>query len=359
ELTLARVYLRTGAADKAVTVLNRLIETEPEQAEAVALLAEALEDAGRPADAVSLLEEAVRTQPAFMSPLAELYERQERWEDAAAAYEKAVVRNPRSAELKMRLAIALLSSGRAGGGGRALELLEPIREARPADPRVLYLVAQAQRTAGKLEAAEQTARVLITVAPSLVSGPYALAQILSDREQYAEAIKVLEEACTHFPQDVSLRFEMGAIYERQKRYAEAERQFRDVIARDPVHGPALNYLGYMLADRGEHLEEAIGFINRALQVEPDNGSYLDSLGWAYFKANRLDLAETTLRKAAAQRLTSSAVQDHLGELLFRLGRYDEAASAWERALAGDGAEVDGAAIQRKLQAARARGKGRR
>ena len=359
ELTLARVYLRTGAAGRAIPALNRLLEADPEEGEAVALLAEALEGAGRPGDAVSLLEGAVRTQPAFLSPLAELYERQERWEEAAGAYEQAVVRNPRSLELKLRLSVALLSWGQAGRAGRALELLEQVREARPADPRVLYLVSQAQRSAGKLEAAEQTARVLMTVAPSLISGPYLLAQILNDRDQYAEAIKVLEEARTRFPDDVSLPFEMGAIYEQQKRYAEAERQFRDVIARDPRHAPALNYLGYMLADRGERLEEAIALISRALQVEPDNGSYLDSLGWAYFKANRLDLAEANLRKAAAVRLTSSAVQDHLGDLLFRLGRFDEAASAWERALAGDGGDVDGSAIQKKLQAARAKGKGGR
>jgi tetratricopeptide (TPR) repeat protein len=357
EMTLARVYLRTGAAGKAIPALNRLLEAEPEQAEAVALLAEALEDDGRPGDAVSLLEGAVGTQPAFLPPLAELYERQERWEEAAAAYEKAVVQNPRSLDLKMRLSVALLSWGEAGRAGRALELMEQVREARPADPRVLYLVSQAQRNAGKLEAAEQTARVLMTVAPSLISGPYALAQILSDRQQPAEAIKVLQEARSRFPDDVSLSFEMGAIYEQQKRYADAERQFRDVIARDPLHAPALNYLGYMLAERGERLDEAIGLISRALQVEPDNGSYLDSLGWAYFKANRLDLAETNLRKAAAARLSSSTVQDHFGDLLFRLGRFGEAASAWERALAGDGDDVDGAAIQKKLQAARAKGKG--
>jgi tetratricopeptide (TPR) repeat protein len=152
---------------------------------------------------------------------------------------------------------------------------------------------------------------------------------------------------------------MGAIYERQKRYADAERQFRGVIARDPRHAPALNYLGYMLADRGERLAEAIALIDRALTVEPNNGAYLDSLGWAYFKANQLDLAERYLRKAADMRLGSSAVQDHLGDLLFRLGRFSEAASAWERALAGDGAEVDAEGIRRKLQEARARGKVRK
>ena len=357
EMTLARVYLRTGAADKAVPGLGRLVEAEPEP-DAVALLAEAYEDSGRGADAASLLESAVSSQPGFLSSLAQLYERQERWEEAASAYEKAIQRNPRNADLKTRMAVALLSSGNAANRDRAVELLEQARQASPAEPRTLYLLSQAQRIAGRLERAEETARLLMQVAPSLAAGPLALAQALAGRRQDAEAMAVLQDAVARFPDDLSVRFEMAAQLERQKRYPEAERQFREVIARDPQHGDALNYLGYMLADRGERLEEAIGFITRALQTDPDNGAYIDSLGWAYFKANRLDLAESHLRKAAERRLTSSVVQDHFGEVLYRLGRYDEAVAAWERALAGDRAEVDGAAIERKLRSARAKGKGR-
>ena len=63
-----------------------------------------------------------------------------------------------------------------------------------------------------------------------------------------------------------------------------------MIARDPEHAAALNYLGYMLAERGERLDESVELIKRALAIDPDNGSYLDSLGWAYFKDGKLDLA---------------------------------------------------------------------
>ena len=108
----------------------------------------------------------------------------------------------------------------------------------------------------------------------------------------------------------------------------------------------------MLADRGERLDESIGYIKRALQVEPYNGAYLDSLGWAYFRQNKLDLAESHLRKAAEQRLRDSAVQDHFGDLLFKLGRYDEAVAAWQRALDGDGEQIDRAAIDKKIRSAR-------
>ncbi len=125
-----------------------------------------------------------------------------------------------------------------------------------------------------------------------------------------------------------------------------------MLAKDPLDAPTLNYLGYMLADRGERLDESIALIKRALQVEPYSGAYLDSLGWAYFKQNRLDLAEPNLRKAAEQRVRDSAVQDHLGDLLFKLGRYGEAASAWQRALSGDGEQIDRSQIEKKIRSAK-------
>ena len=149
-----------------------------------------------------------------------------------------------------------------------------------------------------------------------------------------------------------MTFEAGAVLERQQRFADAERKFREVLARDPLHAQALNYLGYMLADRGERLDEAIGYIKRALEVEPYNGAYLDSLGWAYFRQNKLDQAESYLRRAADQRVRDSAVQEHFGDVLFKLGRYDEAVGAWQRALKGDGEQVDPAVIDEKIRSAR-------
>ena len=88
-----------------------------------------------------------------------------------------------------------------------------------------------------------------------------------------------------------------------------------VIEEDSEHAAALNYLGYMLAERGERLSESVALIERAIEMDPHNGSYLDSLGWAYFKLDRLDLAEAPLRAAGDQLQSNSVVQDHLGDLL--------------------------------------------
>jgi tetratricopeptide (TPR) repeat protein len=108
----------------------------------------------------------------------------------------------------------------------------------------------------------------------------------------------------------------------------------------------------MLAERGERLAESVDLIKRALQTEPDNGSYLDSLGWAYYKDGKYDLAVAPLKRAADQLVTNSVVQDHYGDVLFRLGRLDEAIAAWSRALSGDGDDIDRGGVDRKIRSAR-------
>ena len=95
---------------------------------------------------------------------------------------------------------------------------------------------------------------------------------------------------------------------------------RQLIAKDPNNATALNYLGYMLAERGERLDESVDYLKRALAIDPDNGSYLDSIGWAYYKDGKLDLALDNLKQAADQLTTNSVVQDHYGDVLFKLGR---------------------------------------
>ena len=94
----------------------------------------------------------------------------------------------------------------------------------------------------------------------------------------------------------------------------------------------LNYFGYMLADRGVRLDEALGYIKKAVELEPANGAYLDSLGWAYFKLGKYDLAEENLNKAIQHTPNDPTVQDHLGDVYQKTGRLRLAAAHWERAL---------------------------
>jgi len=154
-------------------------------------------------------------------------------------------------------------------------------------------------------------------------------------------------------------FVAGSIYERQKKYDKAEEAFHKVLADDPKNAMALNYLGYMLADRGTRLDEALGYIRRAVALDPQNGAYLDSLGWVYFKMGNYDLAEENLRRASERMGNDPTIQDHLGELYQKTGRLKLAAMHWERSLEEWNktvpAEVDiesVAKVQKELETAR-------
>jgi len=127
-------------------------------------------------------------------------------------------------------------------------------------------------------------------------------------------------------------FMLGAIYERQKKFDQAEQEFRKVLDVNPNNAPVLNYYGYMLADRGLRLDEATSMIQRAVTQEPNNGAYLDSLGWAYYKQNKLAEAEEYLRKAAERQSHDPTILGHLGDVYNKLGQKDRAVNYWERAL---------------------------
>jgi tetratricopeptide (TPR) repeat protein len=121
----------------------------------------------------------------------------------------------------------------------------------------------------------------------------------------------------------------------------------------------LNYLGYMLADKGMRLPEALKMIRKAVELEPMNGAYLDSLGWAYFKMGDYELAEQNLRQAVDRDQSDPTVHDHLGDLYEKTGRIRLAAAQWELSLAeyaksapADVEPGDVAKVQKKLESAR-------
>ena len=125
-----------------------------------------------------------------------------------------------------------------------------------------------------------------------------------------------------------------------------------MIAEDPKNADALNSFGYMLAERGQKLDEAVALVQRALAIEPGNGAYLDSLGWAYYKQNRFEQAEAPLREAATQLPNVSVIQDHLGDLLNKRGLFEDAIAAWQKALDGDGASISRSDLEDKIKSAR-------
>jgi tetratricopeptide (TPR) repeat protein len=253
------------------------------------------------------------------------YREQKQWPEATRAAQEAVKKLPKDKNLKMALAVQLADDGK---GDEAVELAKSTVKNGPGDREGYLQLEQIYVRLRRWKDAED-----------------ALAQAgkLSTRSEEKEVVQ----------------FAYGALYERQKKYEQAEQSFRQVLQLNPSNSMALNYLGYMLADRNVHLEEALTLIKHAVDLDPQNGAYLDSLGWAYFRLGNYDQAEENLRRAADKTPTDATVQDHMAELYSKTGKLKLAAMHWERALAewnrsvpADVDQQDVARVQKKLESAK-------
>jgi tetratricopeptide (TPR) repeat protein len=173
--------------------------------------------------------------------------------------------------------------------------------------------------------------------------------------------KTSDKAAAGRDDQIFLLFLRGSVEERQKHYDAAEVFFKKILALDPNNVLTLNYYGYMLADRGTDLDEALHLIQKAVQLDPQNYAYLDSLGWVYFKLGQYTLAENNLRQASQRMNTDPTVHDHLGELYEKTGRLKQAAEQWqislgeyEKSMPGDTEPGDVNKVQKKLEMARVR-----
>ena len=277
------------------------------------------------------------------------YQELGQYDKAIASFDEARKLSPGETRLTEYLVEANLAAKKYAA---AADVARAALAAHPGDLQLTRLEAQALRHTGK---ADQGATLLEGALKQHGDDPLAyiaLAQFYSDVDRGAQAVRVLQDAQAKFPSDNSIAFELGTVFDKQKKFADAETAFRQVLNREPDNAAALNYLGYMLAERGERLDESVGYLKKALQIEPENGSYLDSLGWAYYKADKLDLAEDNLRRAAEQLRGNSVIQDHYGDVLFKLGKMDQAIAAWNRALAGDGDSIDRGDIDKKIKTAK-------
>ena len=131
--------------------------------------------------------------------------------------------------------------------------------------------------------------------------------------------------------------------------AGAEATLRDILKESPGNPIALNNLGYFLLERNEKLEEALKLIEQAVAVDPTNPSYLDSLGWAYFKSGKMDEAEKHIKNALRYDPSSATINEHLGDVYSAQGKIDQAKASWQKAvtIASDTADVE--RIKKKLE----------
>jgi tetratricopeptide (TPR) repeat protein len=229
----------------------------------------------------------------------------------------------------------------------------------PDDKGLKLALAQQLADSGKPDESIQIAKAQLKGGPDDRDTYIMLSQInlrLKRWKDAEDAIAQAEKTAARPEEKEYIRFLQGSIFEREKKYEQAEQAFRDVLQQNPSNSMALNYLGYMLADRNTHLEEALTLVKKALDFDPQNYNYIDSLGWVYFKLGNFDQAEENLRKAADKSPNDATIQDHLGELYARTSRFKLAAAHWEHALdewnkslPGDVDQQDVSRVTKKLE----------
>ncbi len=344
-LRMAELYRRLGQFTESRSSLERAKQLAPGNLEIV--FSEALldEDQGHPDEAIKLLNGAisdVKSQSAgenagaltvLYEQLGRAYQSQKNYPAAVGAYRSMESLSPEARKRGQMLIIDAYRQGR--------QIDQAIDEAKTAlvqSPNDRDMTTTLALLYGEKSDTPEAMKLL----QSLLRGTgedqeiyIDIAEVQERGKQYADAelsAQKAEQISQSAQAKDSARFMLGITYERQKKFDLAEEQFRKVLDANPDNAAVLNYYGYMLANRGLRLDEATSMIQRAVNAEPNNGAYLDSLGWAYYKQDKLPEAADYLQKAVNFEGNDPTILSHLGDVYLKMGQNERAADLYERSV---------------------------
>jgi tetratricopeptide (TPR) repeat protein len=377
---LAEALLQQGKYTDALEQFKKLSQLEPDSSENYLRMAQLQRRLGQLDQAQASLTKAKQLSPDSLEVLynqALLYEDQDRFNDAIKLFSDAIagVKSQGSAANPNALSILYEQLGdaymQAHNYPAAIETYQDLGKLGPdSESHARLLLIEAYRSSHDIDRAIAEAKEGLANSPNdpvltrtlallygeksdtaqgmkLLQGMLqgnnsdqevyiSMAEVQASGHQYAEAEQYAQKAgqLAQEPDDKQTAwFMLGSIYERQKKYELAEEQFRKVLDQDPNNAQVLNYYGYMLADRGVRVDEATSLIQRAVKEEPNNGAYLDSLGWAYYKQNKLPEAEEYLRRAIVREGEDPTILSHLATVYLKMGQNERAADFFEKSLA--------------------------
>jgi len=347
-LALARLQVANGRMEQAMDALDRHLEKEPDSEEGVFMAAQVLTKMERYAEAEPFLRRAIASQPVDPRLRLALVEVYEAAGDLGSAYREAsTLLQMRVDPVRVRLTLARLSE-RMGKPEEAVEqfreigrLMEqegaryPVAERSEVQLRMILLLLQTGRTDEALVVSDAGLKTFPGDDRFRLRKGEAL--LMAGRTKEAKEALLEKEAvdakdATRMSRIAEAYLSAGAREERRGNVGAAEKHLVRSIELDPGNDTALNYLGFMLVDRGVRLDESIGYIRRALDKDPANGAYLDSLGWALFKKKQYAEAEKLLLQALENMSDEPEIHEHLAEVYFATGRPQEALQSWQAAL---------------------------
>ena len=376
---MADIYRRQGKYDQALENLKRAETLVPDTMDVPYSIAAVYQAQGRYDEAAKILQDLIKkteksetgtsqsdrnNRAIFVERLGMIYREQENYTAAVETFRKMLTLGDENARSGYQEIIDTYRDAKqwpqaTAAAKEAVQKLPNDRDLR------MVLDAQLADT-GQLDQAVADMRSMLKGGAEDRDVYVRLGIVYTRAKQWNDALQALakaEEVSTKADDKAYVLFLRGDLYQRQKNFDAAEVEFKKVLSMTPPTDPqaaaTLNYLGYMNADRGVKLEESLNLIKQALTFEPNNPAYLDSVGWAYFKLGKYDLAEDNLNKAASHMGSDPTVQEHLGDLYQKTGRLKLAAAHWDRAVQEWNrtvpAEQDSEAfakVQQKLDAAK-------
>jgi tetratricopeptide (TPR) repeat protein len=347
-LRMAEIYKELHQLDKAEQNVLEAEKRAPGNLEVVYVKSAVYEAEARFDDAIRTLSDAVagvqsesdvtpsrrRTLAVLYEQLGTLYREDQNYTAAANTYQELA---QLGSEEDHRADLLLIDTYRAARDmPHALDTAKKALDHYPGDREVLTEQALLIGENGQIDDSVAALRKLLDGKPEDdLEIQFDLAQVYQEGQRYPEAEQAAHAAAAAAskpPEQEMAGLVLGGVYEREKKYDLAEAQFKAVLALDPHDASVLNYYGYMLADRGLRLDEATALIQRALNEDPNNPAYLDSLGWAYYRQNKLPEAEQWLRKALSFDGDDPTILLHMADVYSKSGQTDLAVAEYQKSL---------------------------
>jgi tetratricopeptide (TPR) repeat protein len=382
---LAKLNLMSGSHGEARRIIERAYDMHPSHPEVILIYALSLELTGDSSKAVSLYEQLYRLNPTndeLIGRMLQLYREIGNLDQALSILDDML--SGAGAErpgVLFQKAIILWELNRFD---EAEIILDSLHSKFPQSDRVVYLLglgkernkkfdealelyasiekesslfpASELRRAVVLRSLERWSEAITIVEPLLKAGNaewevYALAaDLYAQEKQYLRSVQILQESTKRHPEQKSKAwFMVGVYFERAGERERCIEAMRQVLAVEPNNAAALNYLGYLFAEAGENLNEAKELIEKAVRLKPEDGYYLDSLGWVYFKLGQFQKALELLEKADKLAPNEGVILEHLGEVHLKLGNNKKAKDHFQRALKANLEERDRERIEARAK----------
>jgi tetratricopeptide (TPR) repeat protein len=370
-LQMAEVYNSMGQFDKAAGALKRMSSLDPSNVELRRSVGQTLVRAQKYDEAEKVYQELRELNPGnldYRSELASVYLMKKEYAKASSLFDTILVLDSVSLDAKLRIGEIHFSQIEKDSSvtPMAQSLFERIIKGHPEDWRAYWFLGAIGAVSHDDSLALRNFRKVTELASWNADGWVYLSSVFLEKNNYQEVATILESANKVLPDDFRVNFYLGVAYSRlgrtadaarvlersrtlnpkdigaitqlalvydgMKRYDDSDKLYEEGLAIDPQNHLILNNYGYSLADRGLQLERALEMSKKALEAQADNASYLDTMGWVYYRLGKLKEAEKYVKRSIEKGEVSAVVYEHLGDIYYAMNDRDRALEQWRIAL---------------------------